>query len=166
MLSSAVKTARQMGYSKEFINTAFSKRRSLEAQTRQEITYFAKAEMRRQGIVRFKRWGMPEWALQIVEEACDRLRICPSEIAGPNRLFKAVQARNEVIYLIKDRKPVLSSTQLGKWFNRDHVSILYALASHASRTGLPQLCGYDIEHSRAVKRERAAQKVIERKRAA
>lgn len=148
------KTALSMGYTPEFIAQA--------KQARQRAAY---AEMNRQGLLTLRRWGMPEWARDIVADVCARRDVFVSDLASASRRHKVVYARNEAIYRVKQSKMTLSSPQIAGWFNRNHVSILYALASHAERNKLPELCGYDIDHSRAAKRELAAQKVIERKRA-
>lgn len=137
-------------YTKEFIKQAQEARgRADEAKRLAE-----KLEARRQGLLSFKRRSLPEWARQIVEESADRHNICVSDLASNNRKYKVVHARNEAIYRIKERKPQLSSPHIGRWFDRNHVSILYAIASYSDATGAPMLVGYDLANSRERKRER------------
>jgi hypothetical protein len=159
----ATRTAIQLGYTKEFFKRAQAGHHRLSERDRREQIRLAKLELRRQGLIRFKRWGMPEWARQIIEDVSNRRGICPSELAGNSRSRKVVRARNEAIYLVKARKPGLSSPQMGRWFNRDHVSILYALASYSEANRLPKLAGYDIDNARVRKREAAARKVALRR---
>jgi len=139
-----IRSAKSIGHTKEFLKQA------QEARERAE-----KLEARRQGLLTFKRWAMPEWALGIVDEVCARRDICPSDMAS-SRKYKAVHARNEAIYFIKARKPSLSSTQIARWFARDHTSILHSLASHSDATGAPALVGYDLAGVRERNRLRAA----------
>jgi chromosomal replication initiation ATPase DnaA len=162
-MTTATRTAKQLGYTQSFFRQAQANRHQLSEAERRERIRLARIELRRQGLVRFKHWGMPEWARRIIEDVADRSGICPSEMAGPGRKRKVVDARNEAIYLIKDRKPMLSSPQMGRWFNRNHVSILYALASYSDAKGLPNLTYYDIDNSRTRKREAAAAKVAMRR---
>jgi hypothetical protein len=107
-------------------------------------------------LLKFKHSGMPEWARQIAEETAIRHGICVSEIANGSRKYKVVRVRNEAIYLVKARKPMLSSSQLGRWFDRDHTTILHALASHSDATGAPALVGYNLAYARERNRQRAA----------
>jgi hypothetical protein len=146
-----VRSARS-AYTKEFLKQALeAKQRADEAKILAE-----KQEARRLGLLAFKRRFMPEWARQIVEQTCDKHGICPSEIARDNRKHPAVKARNEAIYLVKARKPRLSSPQIGGWFGRDHTSILHSIASHSAATGSPTLVGYDLANARERNRIRAA----------
>jgi chromosomal replication initiation ATPase DnaA len=63
---------------------------------------------------------------------------------SPSRIFRVVAARNEAIYQIKAAHPNLSFPQLGKWFRKDHTSIIHSLARHAEANSLPSLTRYDI----------------------
>lgn len=139
----ARKTALSMGYTPEFI-----------AQAKQSRERAAREEMNRQGLLTLRRWGMPEWARDIVAEVCARRDVFISDLASACRRHKVVHARNEAIYRVKESKMTLSSPQIAAWFNRDHVSILYSIASHQQAEGLPKLCGYDIERSKETRRRR------------
>jgi hypothetical protein len=132
------------GYSAAFIE-----------QARQARARAEKMEKRRDGLLKFKRRFMPEWARLIVEEIADKHDICPSAIATDDRRHKVIRARNEAIYLIKCHRPELSTPKIGGWFNKDHTSILHALASHSDKTGAPRMVGYNLAEVRARNRNRA-----------
>ena len=124
---------RNRGYSAAFVQQA------TEARARA-----AKDEQHRHGMARYRGWGMPEWARQIVAECAGRHGVSVADMAGECRTFNVVYARHEAMYLIKDCKPVLSMPKIGGWFNRDHTTVGYALSSHADRNGLPRLSGFDL----------------------
>ena len=116
----------------------------------------AREEMRRIGLRQFKERGTPQWAREIIIDVAERRGLCISDLAGRSRQDRITKARNEATYLIKARKPMLSSPQLGAWFERDHTSILHSLASYSEATGLPKLVGYDIEGVRERNRKSSA----------
>lgn len=105
-------------------------------------------EIRKRSLALFRKRGMPVWAREIVEQVSNRTCVGIDLIIGDRRFHRVVHARNEAIYLIKDRKPVLSTPTIAKWFNRDHTSILHSIASHSERTGAPELVGYDLNRAR------------------
>lgn len=121
-----------------------------------ERARLAKAEMRRYGLSLFRERRAPDWVRSIIEEVSDSTGVCPSEMAADNRQVHVVRARNTAIYRIKERKPFLSTPQIGNWFGKDHTSILHSLASHAQITGADPLVGYDLEGARARNRIKAA----------
>lgn len=96
----------------------------------------------------FRKRGMPVWARDIVEEVSNRTGVSLELIAGDRKFHRVVHARNEAIYLVKDRNKMLSSPILAKWFARDHTSCLHSIASHSERTGAPSLVGYDLARTR------------------
>lgn len=120
-----------------------------------------RAELRRLGVRKCVHRGMPQWAIDIVIEISERLGTCISDIADCKRTSLVVAARNEAMYRIKERKPSLSSPQIGKWFGRDHTSVLFAIASYQEATGADPLVGYNINIAR---RRNAALRAIARKR--
>lgn len=128
---------RNKGYTPEFIE-----------QSRRSRARAVKEELRAAGLSRLKRWGMPEWARNIVIEVCERTDVCPGEIASDARFQRVVKARREIIYRIKETKPILSTPQLGRWFNRDHTSILHSIAMHQEQCGAPRLVGYSLDKLR------------------
>lgn len=104
--------------------------------------------------VEMKRRGMPEWAALIVLETAGKHGINPYFVAMPDRNASSVKARNEAIYRIKRTQPTLSAPQLGRWFDRDHTSILHSLAHHSEQTGEPRLTGYNLDLVRKRNAER------------
>jgi hypothetical protein len=112
-------------------------------------TQTAMEEFHRQGLKAFRQRGMPESIRRIVEQIATRRRVSVMLMASDSRMRIAVEARAEAMYAIKKAKPHLSSPLIAKWFARDHTSVLHALASHAAKSGLPNLAGYDIERVRA-----------------
>jgi hypothetical protein len=103
---------------------------------------------RRQGISNFRKRGMPEWAMSILADVCDRHGVCPSDVAGHTRFRPLVQARNEAMYLVKSKKPSLTNSQIGRWFGRDNTTALHSMARYQEQTGAPKLVGYDIDMKR------------------
>lgn len=110
-------------------------------------------EIRRRSLAIFRRRGMPVWAREIVEDVANRTGVSLDKLAGDRRFRRVVYARNEAIYLVKDRKPTLSMPILAKWFARDHTSCLHSIASHSELTGASALVGYDLNR---VRRQKAA----------
>ncbi|WP_165358297.1 helix-turn-helix domain-containing protein [Mesorhizobium sp. Pch-S] len=127
----------------------------------QEARKKGRAELRRVGTKKCVHRGMPQWAIDIVQEIAERLGACISDIADSTRTSLVVAARNEAMYRVKERKPSLSSTQIGKWFGRDHTSVLFAIASYQEATGADPLVGYNINIAR---RRNAALRAVARKR--
>ncbi len=56
-----------------------------------------------------------------------------AEIIGPGLEKPLVQARYDAIKAVADHRPELSTTQLGRIFNRDHASIIHALKKRGGR---------------------------------
>lgn len=123
------------GYSPEF--TAQAK----AAQARRRAAMLAE-QNRTAAIGVMRQRCVPGWAVHIILEAAREHQICPHDIVRNCRAYRVVDARNDAIYRIKARKPVLSSPRLGQWFGKDHTSIIYALAYHSIATGLPKLTNY------------------------
>lgn len=117
--------------------------------------------LHRIGMKMFARRGLPEWAREIVSDVAAKHLVSVYDLAGEGRSVKIVAARHEAIYRLKEHKQTLTSTQIGKWFARDHTSILFAIASHAEKTGEPKLVGYDLNMTR---RRNAANQAYARKR--
>lgn len=63
----------------------------------------------------------------IVRDVADRYGMDERQIYGNRRDRHTFGARREAIHKVSEAFPNLSSTQLGKLFNRDHTSILNAL---------------------------------------
>lgn len=109
----------------------------------------------------FRRRGMPEWAYQIVREVAYRHRVYLTDVASSNRCRDVVAARTEAMYRIKAAKESVSSTQIGKWFEKDHTSILHGIASYQERTGAAPLFHYNL--NRARKRNAAISSLLRQK---
>lgn len=133
---------RNHGYSEAFVKQAKEARAKA-----------AKEEERKRGLAKYRGWKMPEWARQIVDEVAARRGVSVADMAGEGRTLCVVHARHEAMYLVKERKPVLSMPQIGGWFNRDHTVVGYALVRHATRNGLPKLSGFDLDGAMARNRE-------------
>ncbi len=73
---------------------------------------------------------LPTPARALMEAIClnvaDRHRISLCEIRGSSRRAELVAARHEAMWRMK-RELRLSSTQIGRYFNRDHTSVLHAV---------------------------------------
>lgn len=148
-------TTQNRGYSEAFLK-----------QTREARLRAVKEEMRRIGLATFRGWGMPVWARDILRDVSGRRGVCVNDMASSSRNHKIAMARNEAMYLMKARKPMLSSPQLGRWFSRDHTSILYAISSYQEKNGLPRLVAYDFKSAQDRMRNRAASKRAESRDAA
>jgi glucuronate isomerase len=105
-------------------------------------------EFNRQGMKIFRQRGTPQHFREIIRKVAEEHNIPVTLIASKSRARKAVMARNAAMYAIKEKRPMLSSPQIARWFDRDHTSVLHGLASYASKAGLPNLVGYDIERVR------------------
>lgn len=73
---------------------------------------------------------LPEWARDIVRTVARIRGVHPFELMSRSRIRKVMLARHEAMYRIKKAKPVLSSSQIGCWFHRDHTTVLSALARY------------------------------------
>ena len=103
---------------------------------------------RRLGLNQFRRRGMPQWAMEIVEHVAFQHCVGIDQIASGGRFRRIVRARDEAIYRVKEAKPVTSTPVLGKWFDRDHTSVLYSLSAHSERSGDPSLTKYQLSAAR------------------
>lgn len=115
----------------------------------------AKAAMRRN--------NMPDWIKKILFEVGAKHGISPYRMAVGNRSAEVVRARNEAIYRVKERKPKLSLPQIGKWFGRDHTSVLHSLAKHSEETGEHKFTNYDLDRVRERNAAISARRRQERK---
>lgn len=126
---------RNHGYSPEFLKQAHEARRRRQSE-----------ELRKQERIRaakkMKRNKAPVWAAEIIFATAEGYGVSAADIMFGVRAYEVVDARMAAIYEVKAMKPALSSTLLGKWFGIDHTTVLHALASHAYKTGLPQMTKY------------------------
>lgn len=103
---------------------------------------------RTRGLRVFRRRGMPDWARSIVDQASVRTSVGIDLIASDSKIHRIVRARDEAIYRIREARPTVSAPLLGKWFGRDHTSVLYSIAAHSERTGAPALTTYALRRAR------------------
>ena len=69
-------------------------------------------------------------ARAVVEGVCRKYGITFDEIVSHRRSRHLVHARHEAIAAVWEARPSLSTIQIGAMFNRDHSSVIYALAKH------------------------------------
>jgi hypothetical protein len=63
----------------------------------------------------------------IVKLVALRHNLSPDDLSGPRRSSHVVKARHEAIALVYTHCPHLSLPAIGRWFQRDHTTILHAL---------------------------------------
>lgn len=63
----------------------------------------------------------------IIAKVAKRHRISPHDITGPRRSKRYIAARFEAVRAAADARPDLSLIQIGRFFNRDHTTIINAL---------------------------------------
>lgn len=95
-----------------------------------------------------RRRGMPLWARNIVATISELNRQDMDDVIGRSRRRVHVRVRNEVWYMLKTgnsplRKMSPSYMQIGRWFGRDHSSIVFGACRHALENGLPSPSGVD-----------------------
>ena len=66
----------------------------------------------------------------VVREVSHRHAVPMHEIFSPTKTRLVVAARREAIYRLKFEKPTTSAAKLGRWFGRDHSTIMHALACY------------------------------------
>lgn len=88
---------------------------------------------------------IPLWAREVITQVAEVHGVVTNVILMDFRHDKACVARREAIYKIKVKKPSLSSPQIGKWFDKNPVTILYSLARHSHETGAPRVSEYSLE---------------------
>ena len=140
------------GYNPKFVRTVLARRHrdGQSAQLRQGRPDPGRQPMRRIA-------GVPSWVSEIINETAAKYRIGAGEMLGRSRQVRVVAARNEMFYRIREKNPQLSFPKIGLWFGRDHTAVMFAIASHARRNGLPELTGFDLDGHNAA-RARFAEK--------
>ena len=118
------------GYSQEFVKQAKESRiRALKRQEEEQALDIMRARC------------IPIWAREIICHKAEEEGVSPLEVLNAARHFAVVRARNAALYEIKNTRKSLSCPQLGKWFAKDHTSILHGIAKHAWDNALPKLVG-------------------------
>lgn len=133
-----IEIKRNGGYSAEFakaarIRAAERRREALEVQERER----AIADLRSR--------CAPKWLVEIVVAVAGRHGVSVADIVFRRRRVTAVAARHEVFYLAKEGHGRVSAPKLAGWLNCDHTTVLYGMARHAARAGLPKLTKYNLE---------------------
>lgn len=85
---------------------------------------------------------LPEWVRRIVREVSEKHGVPPREILSRSRTVQVAAARTEAIYLTKATEPMTSAPTIGRWFGRDHTSVLTALARYQAKHGAPAYSRY------------------------
>lgn len=116
--------------------------------SRAETAKAAYDELNLLGLRTFRQRGLPEAFREIICRVSAERNVPVMLIAGNSRMKAAIEARNEAMYLIKKARPGLSMGHFAKWFDRDHTSAMHGIASHADKSGLPKLVGYDLDRVR------------------
>jgi chromosomal replication initiation ATPase DnaA len=76
----------------------------------------------------------------MVGEIADRHGVSFAEIIGPRKHRKVLAARYEAIRTVNREFPAWSTLKMGRFFNRDHTTILSALG-RLSRHGQSEMIG-------------------------
>lgn len=96
--------------------------------------------------------GVPRWVSDLVNRVAARRRVAVRDVLSRNRNRQVAAARDEIFYLIRQRNPNLSFPRIGQWFDRHHTAVMFSVAKHAERTGLPKLTGYELDAHRKARR--------------
>lgn len=70
----------------------------------------------------------------IAIEVCQKHRLTMTELLGPCRLKQFVEARHEAWWRAR-RETVSSLPAIGKFFNRDHTTVLAAIRKYEEKIG-------------------------------
>ena len=70
---------------------------------------------------------LPPRIAEIVREAAARHRVRPEEVLSADRTRAVAYARFEAIKACRALTPQPSMPQIGRWFGRDHTTVLHAL---------------------------------------
>lgn len=74
---------------------------------------------------------------RIIAHTAEAFGFTYADILGPRQLAPLVRARWAAIAAVREARPDISTTQLGRVFNRDHTTILHAFRQ-IERLGVPQ----------------------------
>lgn len=79
---------------------------------------------------------MPERIRAIIDRVATEHRVQPVDLVGPSATRKTSRARWAAYACIVDTVTIAGSPpslpQIGRWFNRDHTTVLYGLRRHCS----------------------------------
>lgn len=107
-----------------------------------------------------RRRGMPLWARNIVATVSELNRQDMGDVIGRSRRRVHVRVRNEAWYILRTtpspvRHIAPSYMQIGRWFGRDHSSIIFGACRHALENSLPSPSGVNPAKLVIRKRRRA-----------
>ena len=75
-------------------------------------------------------WSPRDSLLAVIDAIAVKHGMTAADIRGPDRRHKFVIARHEAMAAVKQAKPDMSYPQMGRLFNRDHSTVLYAVKKH------------------------------------
>jgi chromosomal replication initiation ATPase DnaA len=122
-----------------------------------------KADANAVGRKMFRANKMPPAVIDIVAEVAEKHGVTLLGIASKYAARHVARARHEAMYRVKEDRLDRSAPVIGRWFNRDHTVVYFALASHSARTGEPPLTTYNLNLTR---RRNAANAAAARRRRA
>ena len=73
---------------------------------------------------------VPSRVVAIIRDVAAEHRIAPAVILSEDRRRVICRARWEAIARARDHTPKPSYPQLGRWFRRDHTTIMHAIRRH------------------------------------
>lgn len=83
---------------------------------------------------------MPKWIKQLMFELCLEHKIHPDDLVSHKRHKRLAMARREFCYwMYTEHKQSLSA--IGRWINKDHTTVLYAVRAAAEEKGVPLIKG-------------------------
>lgn len=134
---------RHRGYLPESWNIALSRKQAAEE------------TIRKQALSIMRKNGVPEWMRDLVLCAAQDHGVSPVDIVGKTRKRTVVAARNQVWYTIRERNPSRYTwPMIGRWFGRDHTTVIYGVSKHAEEAGLRRLTTSEFREKREALRER------------
>lgn len=71
----------------------------------------------------------------ILIDVCDRHNVSHQDLLSPRRFRNLVRARHEAWWLAYTQSEA-SYPAIGKFFNRDHTTIMFGIRRHAARIGV------------------------------
>ena len=69
---------------------------------------------------------------RILSDVCYRHAITLSALKGKERFQPLVRARHEAMWLLHHALPNCSLTQIGRWMERDHTTVIHGIRKHQS----------------------------------
>ena len=70
----------------------------------------------------------------IIQDTCDILGVNDLALVGKTRIREVVEARQIAIYMAKKYLPKTALKRIGKRFNRDHSTVIYAISQYRDLT--------------------------------